>query len=110
MPPRPTRLDLVLAHWCPHCDPISTERAPPLARELEVPLRSLDIDRPEEERIADALVRDHGDWTEDYLIPQVFLEWSDGRIEHLLTGVPGSLEGTKAAWEDVRRRFARPTA
>ncbi|MCI4330838.1 MAG: hypothetical protein L3K19_03190 [Thermoplasmata archaeon] len=96
--PKPVRLDLVYADWCPHSTPMSTERAPLLAKKLEVPLRLLDIDVREQERLADHLVEAHGDWTEDYLIPQVFLEWSNGRIQHLLTGTPGSLASTRASW------------
>lgn len=96
--PRPTRLDLVMAAWCPHCEPLSTDRARTLAGRLGVPLRLLDIDRPDEARVADALVKEHGDWSPDYLIPQVFLEWSDGRVTHLLTGVPGPTTGTARAW------------
>ena len=96
---RPVRLTLVYAHWCPHCDPLSLDEAPKLARTLGVPMRRLDIDEPEEELLADALVRSYGTWTEDYLIPQAFLEWSDGSVTHLLTGVPGDpSEGTAAAW------------
>lgn len=95
----PQRLSLVYAGWCPHCVPISTERLPRLAARLSVPSRPLDIDLPAEEVLADELVRRHGDWTEDYLIPQLFLEWSDGTVDHLLTGVPGSVEGTRRAWE-----------
>ena len=106
-PPHPARLDLVFAHWCPHCHTLSTDRAPKLAAALHVPLRLLDIDDPAQEREADGLVREHGDWTEDYLIPQVFLEWSDGRVEHLLTGVPGSVEGTRRAWDALFARHAR---
>ncbi len=101
--PTPKRLDLVYAVWCPHCVPISTDRAPRLAKQWGVPLRLLDIDQPELERIADGLVETHGDWIPDYLIPQVFLEWSDGRIDHLLTGTPGSLEGTTRSWERLLR-------
>ncbi len=103
----PTRLDLVFARWCPHCHTLSTERARKLARALRVPLRLLDIDEPAQERVADRLVREHGDWSEDYLIPQVFLQWSDGRVEHLLTGVAGSLQGTREAWETLLRQHAR---
>ena len=96
---QPVRLDLVFADWCPHSAPLSTEFAPVLARRLGVPLRILDIDDPAEEKIADQLVGLYGDWTEDYLIPQVFLEWSDGRVQHLLTGTHGSLPATRASWE-----------
>ena len=95
----PKRIDLVMAEWCPHCYPLSIDQGRRLAAKLKVPLRVLDIDEAEQERLADQLVLEHGDWTEDYLIPQVFLEWSDGRIEHLLTGVPGSVAATRQAWE-----------
>jgi thiol-disulfide isomerase/thioredoxin len=101
----PTRLDLVFAFWCPHCHTLSTELAPKLAERLGVPLRLLDIDRPDQEAIADQLVLEYGDWTADYLIPQVFLEWSDGHIEHLLTGIPGPVAGTRRAWDEL---LARP--
>ena len=101
---RPQQLDLVMAEWCPHCSPLSVEMGEKLAQRLGVPLRILDIDERAQELVADRLVREHGDWTEDYLIPQVFLEWSDGRIEHLLTGIPGSVTGTRRAWEDLLAR------
>ncbi|HEY6237791.1 MAG TPA: hypothetical protein VIZ68_01210 [Thermoplasmata archaeon] len=105
MPAQPVRLDLVMATWCPHCVPVSTDPAPELARRIGVPLRILDIDHREQELAADELVRDHGDWTEDYLIPQIFLTFSDGRVEHLLTGVPGPTEGTRALWAALLRRW-----
>ncbi len=98
---KPQRLSLVYAMWCPHCAPVSLDRSRRLAKKLRVPLRLLDIDRPDEERIADELVRSHGDWTEDYLIPQLFLEWEDGRVIHLLTGVPGPVAGTVGRWEKL---------
>jgi hypothetical protein len=102
---QPVRLDLVFAYWCPHCYPLSTERAPRLAEKIGVPLRMLDIDVRAQEDVADLLVREHGDWTEDYLIPQFFLEWSDGRVEHLLTGIPGPVAGTGRAWDALFSRF-----
>ncbi|MFI5418068.1 MAG: hypothetical protein ACHQ2Y_04130 [Candidatus Lutacidiplasmatales archaeon] len=106
--PKPRRLDLVMAHWCPHCDPASTEPAPRLAKKLGVPLRTLDIDVREQELEADRLVEKYGDWTEDYLIPQVFLEWEDGRVTHLLTGVPGSVAATARRWEDLLAGAVEP--
>ncbi len=103
----PVRLDLVLADWCPHCVPLSTERAARLAKHLQIPLRRFDIDDPEQERQADAMVAAFGDWDPDYLIPQVFVEWSDGRVEHVLTGVPGDpADGTRAGWDRLDARFA----
>jgi hypothetical protein len=72
-----------------------------LAKRLGVPLRVLDIDRPGQVKAADRLVRDHGDASPDYLIPQVFLEWSDGRVEHLLTGFSEQVPRTARAWKDL---------
>jgi thiol-disulfide isomerase/thioredoxin len=96
---RPKRLILVYADWCPYCFPLSTDHAPLLAERLGVPLLLLDIDDATQERISDVLVEKYGDWTPDYLIPQVFLEWSDGAVTHLLTGVPGPLETTRRLWD-----------
>jgi len=100
----PTRLDLVYATWCPHCVPLSLEKGRALAAKLHVPMRTLDIDVPAEERAADELVLAHGDWTADYLVPQAFLVFSDGRVEHLLTGIPGPVDGTRRAWDELLRR------
>ncbi len=106
MPPRrstarPQRLTVVLAQWCPHCVPLSTKHARTLARRLAVPLRILDIDRAGDSRTADRMVRAFGDASPDYLIPQVFLEWSDGRVEHLLTGFSEQVARTARAWKDL---------
>jgi hypothetical protein len=98
---RPKRLTIVLAPWCPHCVPLSVRNGRTLARRLHVPLRILDIDHPREEAAADRLVRAHGDLAPDYLIPQVFLEWSDGRVEHLLTGFSEAVSRTQRAWADL---------
>jgi len=64
-------------------------------------LRRLDIDRPDEERTADRMVRAYGDASPDYLIPQVFLEWGDGRVNHLLTGFSEAVPRTARAWKDL---------
>jgi len=98
---RPERLTIVLAQWCPHCVPLSVRHGRRLARRLGVPLRLLDIDRPSQEKAADRLVREHGDASPDYLIPQVFVEWSDGRIDHLLTGFSEQVSRTARAWQDL---------
>jgi hypothetical protein len=99
----PKRLTIVLAPWCPHCHPLSVTNGRKLARTLRVPLRLLDIDRGAQERAADALVRRYGDWAPDYLIPQVFLEWSDGRVQHLLTGFSEEVPRTARGWSDLFR-------
>ena len=105
MPPssagRPQRLTAVLAQWCPHCVPLSVRNGRRLARQLGVPLRILDIDRRAQVKVADRLVREHGDASPDYLIPQVFLEWSDGRVDHLLTGFSEQVPRTVRAWQDL---------
>jgi hypothetical protein len=100
-PRRPSRLTIVLAPWCPHCVPLSVKNGRTLARRLGVPLRLLDIDRRAQERQADRLVREHGDDAPDYLIPQVFLEWSDGSVQHLLTGFSEQVARTARAWNDL---------
>jgi len=98
---RPERLTVVLAQWCPHCVPLSVRNGRRLARYLGVPLRILDIDHRAQEKAADRLVREHGDAAPDYLIPQVFLEWRDGRIDHLLTGFSEQVPRTARAWQDL---------
>ncbi len=108
MPPspgkaRPSRLTIVLADWCPHCVPLSEEKVHELGDRLGIPVRRLDIDDAGEEREADALVKAHGDWSPDYLIPQVFLEWTDGRVDHILTGFPEGVSRTRRAWDDLFR-------
>lgn len=98
---RPRRLTIVLAKWCPHCVPLSLRESRRLARRLRVPLHVLDIDRPAEIRSADRIVRDHGDNAPDYLIPQVFLEWTDGSVQHFLTGFSEEVARTERAWRDL---------
>ncbi len=101
-PPRKAkRLTIVLAQWCPHCVPLSVQYGRRLAARLKVPLRTLDIDRRKQVRLADRLVREYGDASPDYLIPQVFLEWSDGKVDHLLTGFSEQVPRTERAWRDL---------
>lgn len=70
-----------------------------MAEDLGVPLLSLDIESPEQLEAADRLVEEHGDWSEDYLIPQVFVEYMDGRVDHLLTGFSEAVSVTEASWK-----------
>ena len=70
-----------------------------MAKDLGVPLLTLDIEMPEQLEGADRLVKEHGDWSEDYLIPQVFVEYTDGRVEHLLTGFSEAVSATEASWK-----------
>jgi len=98
---RPERLTIVLAKWCPHCVPLSVRNGRRLARMFGIPMRILDIDRRAQERLSDRIVREHGDPAPDYLIPQVFLEWSNGRTDHLLTGFSEQVARTERAWRDL---------
>ncbi len=103
LPSSPRRLTIVLAQWCPHCVPLSVKEGRRLARRLRVPLWILDIDRKGQLPVADRIVREHGDASPDYLIPQVFLEWTDGTIQPLLTGFSDQVSRTARAWSDLLR-------
>jgi len=94
------RISIVLADWCPHCVPLSLDNAKRMAKDLNTELRVLDIDDPEQEKTADELVKDYGDYTADYLIPQVFVE-EDGKVQHVFTGFSEGVEVTRARWEDL---------
>jgi thiol-disulfide isomerase/thioredoxin len=93
------RITVVLAQWCPHCVPLSLEKGEQMAKQLGVELRVLDIDDPEQEKIADSLVKDYGDPADDYLIPQVFFE-EDGKVKHVFTGFSEGVDVTRARWDD----------
>jgi thiol-disulfide isomerase/thioredoxin len=95
-------IHVVYADWCPHCVPTTVEPLQLAAKELGVPLVLHDIDTDDVEG-ADELVKNYGDWTPDYLIPQVFLEADDGKIEHVLTGDPRGLRFTRQAVETLLR-------
>jgi hypothetical protein len=70
-----------------------------MSEDLGVPLLTLDIEIPEQLEAADRLVEEHGDWSEDYLIPQVFIEHMDGRVDHVLTGFSEAVSVTEASWK-----------
>lgn len=95
-----SRITIVLAQWCPHCVPLSLEKVQQITKELNCELRVLDIDDPEQVKVADAIVKEHGDFAEDYLIPQVFAEYAAGGIEHIFTGFSEGVHVTKARWDD----------
>ena len=89
---------VVYADWCPHCVPTTVEPLRRAAKELGVPIVLHDIDAADVKK-ADELVETYGDWTPDYLVPQVFLEAEDGKIEHVLTGDPRGVPMTRQAVE-----------
>jgi hypothetical protein len=71
-----------------------------MARELNVELRVLDIDPPDQAKEADMLVKEHGDFAEDYLVPQVFIEQDNGSIQHIFTGFSEGVQVTSAQWDN----------
>jgi thiol-disulfide isomerase/thioredoxin len=95
------KIHVVYATWCPHCNPTTIEPMKKLAKKLGIECALYDIDDPAREKIADELVRKYGDWCEDYIIPQVFFEYDDGTIEHVLTGFSEGVEFTKRAVENL---------
>jgi hypothetical protein len=97
----PSRISLVYAASCPHCYPLSVEAAKKMSKELGIPLRLLDINDPKDVVIGDELVKRFGDNAEDYLIPQAFLEYPDGRARHILTGFSEDVSVTELHWNDL---------
>lgn len=93
------RVSIVFANYCPHCVPFSLRNANKMSEDLGVPLLTLDIEIPEQLEAADRLVEEHGDWSEDYLIPQVFVERMDGRVNHVLTGFSEAVSVTEGSWK-----------
>ena len=63
-------------------------------------MQLLDIDKPEEVKIGDELVKKYGDDAADYLIPQVFLEFPNGKVQHIFTGFSENPEITQKHWAD----------
>jgi len=88
-------IHVVYADWCPHCVPTTVEPLEKKAAELKVPLILYHIDDTESEKKADELVKKYGDWSPDYLIPQVFLEYNNGEIRHLFTGYSEDIQLTR---------------
>ncbi|MDG7008896.1 MAG: hypothetical protein JRN06_11805 [Nitrososphaerota archaeon] len=93
-------IHVVYANWCPHCVPTTVAPLRQRGAELGIPCRLYDIDT-EEVKAADDLVKRFGDWTPDYVIPQVFLEYSGGKMRHVLTGNPRGVPLTRKAVEDL---------
>ncbi|MGQ9515580.1 MAG: glutaredoxin family protein [Thermoproteota archaeon] len=90
---------VVYARWCPHCVPLTVESMRKVAKEFNIAYILHDIDSEESDE-ADELVRKYGDWSDDYLVPQVFLEFEEGEFKHILTGCPENVEFTKKAIDD----------
>ena len=98
---KPSQISIVLATWCPHCVPLSLDMVKRMSGELGTPYRVLDIDNTNEAKIADDLVKEYGDDVEDYLVPQVFLEYPNENIQHLFTGFSENTGVTRKRWNDL---------
>ena len=88
-------IHVVYADWCPHCVPTTVEPLKKKAEELKVQCVLYHIDDPDASKKADELVKRYGDWSEDYLIPQVFLEYENGELRHVFTGYSEDIELTR---------------
>jgi hypothetical protein len=93
-------IHVVYANWCPHCVPTTVEPMKKAAQDLGIPYHGYDIDIKDDESKADELVRKYGDWSDDYIIPQVFVELADGSIKHVLTGYSEGVAFTRRAIEN----------
>jgi thiol-disulfide isomerase/thioredoxin len=98
--PKLRAIDVVYANWCPHCVPTAVEPMKKVAAELGVQINLYDIDT-EDEKKADELVEKYGDWSPDYIIPQIFLELDDGEVKHVLTGQSQGVAYTRRAVESL---------
>ena len=94
-------IQIVYADWCPHCVPTTVEPLKERAEKLKLPCVLYHVDDPDTSKTADELVRMHGDWSEDYLIPQVFLEYENGDIRHVFTGYSEDIEPTKKGLDNL---------
>jgi thiol-disulfide isomerase/thioredoxin len=88
-------IHVVYANWCPHCVPTTVELVKQKAKELGLPCILYDIDDPDASKKGDEVVDKYGDWSVDYLIPQVFLEYDSGEIKHVFTGYSEDMELTR---------------
>ena len=93
-------IHVVYAKWCPHCEPTTIQPMKKAAEELSVPCMLHDIDT-DDVGVADELVKKYGDWSPDYIIPQVFFEFENGEIKHVLTGYSEGVPYTKRAIENL---------
>jgi thiol-disulfide isomerase/thioredoxin len=98
-------IHVVYADWCPHCVPTTVEPVQRAAKELGVPVILHDIDT-DDVKNADELVKKYGDWTPDYVIPQVFIETDGGKIEHVLTGDRRGVQYTRQAVEALLKSMS----
>ena len=98
-------IHIVYADWCPHCVPTTVDPVKRKAEQLGVRCILYDIDDPSALKKADELVRKHGDWSEDYLIPQVFIEFENGEVKHVFTCYAEDLELTRIGLKNLLESY-----
>lgn len=96
-------MHVVYADWCPHCVPTTVEPVKKKAEQIGVNCILYNIDDLNASEKADQLVKKYGDWSEDYLIPQIFLEYDNGEVKHVFTGYSESIELTRNALNNLLR-------
>jgi len=94
-------IHIVYADWCPHCVPTTVEPLQKRAEKLRVPCVLYHVDDPDVSKKGDELVKKHGDWSEDYLIPQVFLEYENSQVKHVFTGYSEDIELTRIGLKNL---------
>jgi len=87
---------VVYADWCPHCVPTTVEPVKRKAEQIGVPCILYDVDDTKASEKADELVKKYGDWSQDYLVPQIFLEYESGEVKHVFTGYSEDIELTRS--------------
>jgi glutaredoxin len=97
-------IHVVYAEWCPHCVPTTVGPLKAAAARLGVDCVLYDIDT-DKVKAADDIVKKYGDWSDDYLVPQVFLEYAGGEVKHVLTGNPQGVGYTRSAVEELLGRL-----
>lgn len=91
----------VYADWCPHCVPTTLELVKKKAEQIGVHCIAYHVDDLKASKKADELVKKYGDWSEDYLIPQIFLEYENGEVKHVFTGYSEGIEFTRRGLDNL---------
>ena len=94
-------IHVVYADWCPHCVPMTVEPVKKKAERIGVQCHLYHVDDPKASKKADDLVKKYGDWSEDYLIPQIFIEYENGEVKHVFTGYSEDLELTRSGLNNL---------
>jgi glutaredoxin len=92
-------IHVVHMQGCPHCV-VAIQKLREAQQRFGIPLMLHDVNSGEA-GLADDMVRMHGDWSEDYIVPQVFFETDGEMILHALTGYPEGVQFTERAIDNL---------